>query len=141
MKLTDEQHCELRAHIMNAQCRADAWANAQKFIHRLDPATPKAEAIRSLEEAIKVNFMDLRNQIHESLGGIESALCTRECVDWYNHTCGECGWAKTWTSGDVSGFKYFQCRHNGWQCGNGHYASTPACPAFVERPKEEHTDD
>ena len=98
---------------------------------------------RSLEDAIKVNFMDLRNQIHESLGGIESAFCTRECVDWYNHTCGECGWASVYKPQAFKGEDdYFDCRHVSWQDPEGYYlASTPACPAFVERPKEEHTDD
>ena len=89
-----------------------------------------AEAIRSLEDAIKVNFMDLCNQIHESLGGIEYALCMPKCADWANRTCGECGYILTAMSEPRTSHKKCDIAPR-----------EPACPAFVERPKEEHTDD
>ena len=60
-------------------------------------------------------------------------------TEWHEHTCGECGWASVYKSPLIKGEKEcFDCRRTAWQDPESCYLATePACPAFVERPKEE----
>ena len=92
-----------------------------------------------MSEDIQQALGYLEDTIHESI----IRLCTVHephlFNNWQHHTCGECGWASVYKPPAFKGEDdYFDCRHVSWQDPEGYYlASTPACPAFVERPKEE----